>query len=254
MGSSHLLEQEALRRERTLVPQRGTVQDRTGVSIRDKNDDLAIYLRDIGRIPLLTAEEECVLAERAERGDRLAKRKLIEANLRWVVSSSLKYVGQGLDRLDLIQEGNIGLGHAVDKFDYRKGFRFSTYATWWIRQSMSRAIEERAGAIHIPSHANTDLRKIRHARERFYEVHGREPRMTDLAKATGLSEQRIIELQRATGTVSLDEPTYDEITLAEMIPDTNTSVEELGTRSALTEEVHVLLQTILTEREYLVVT
>src|SRR5690242_13426890 len=158
------------------------------------DDSVKQYLKEIGMYPLLSAEQECRLAERIAEGDQQARQRLIEANLRLVVSIAKRYANQGLPLLDLIQEGNIGLMRATQKFDYKRGFRFSTYATWWIRQAISRAIAEHSRSIHIPVHVVELIYKIKRVARRLYQEQGVEPLPEQLAATLGLPRERIVEL------------------------------------------------------------
>ncbi len=175
------------------------------------DDPVKMYLKDIGKVPLLTADEETELAKRMMEGDLEAKRMLSEANLRLVVSIAKRYMGRGMQFLDLIQEGNIGLMKAVDKFDYTKGFKFSTYATWWIRQAITRAIADQARTIRIPVHmVETINRQIRVSRKLLQDL-GREPTPEEIAKEMGVTEERVREIQKiAQDPVSLETPIGEE--------------------------------------------
>lgn len=175
------------------------------------DDSVRMYLREIGRIPLLSTEEEVRIAKRVAHGDMLAKRKLTEANLRLVVSIAKKYIGRGLSLLDLIQEGNIGLQRAVEKFDYTKGFKFSTYATWWIRQAITRAIADQARTIRIPVHMIETINKlIRHQRQLVQEL-GREPTPSEIAEAMEVDEDKVHHIIKISqDTVSLEAPVGEE--------------------------------------------
>src|SRR5258706_2257982 len=171
------------------------------------DDSVKQYLKEIGSYPLLTAEQELLLAERVSRGDLRSRQKLIEANLRLVVSIAKRYSSQGLPLLDLIQEGNIGLIRAAQKFDYKRGFRFSTYATWWIRQAISRAIAEHSRTIHIPVHVVEIIYKIKRVARRLYQEYGIEPLPEQLAAEVGLPKDRAIESFSACDhPVSLEAP------------------------------------------------
>jgi RNA polymerase primary sigma factor len=186
--------------EEEAVDQRGAVDD----SVKQ-------YLKEIGLYPLLTAEQELLLAERVAHGDLRARQKIIEANLRLVVSIAKRYSNQGLPLLDLIQEGNIGLMRAAQKFDYKRGFRFSTYATWWIRQAISRTIAEHARAIHIPVHVVELIYKIKRVARRLYQEQGIEPLPEQLAAEVGLAKDRVIELLNISEQpISLDAPVADD--------------------------------------------
>jgi RNA polymerase primary sigma factor len=186
------------------------------------DDSVKQYLKEIGTYPLLTAEQELLLAERVARGDQHARQKLIEANLRLVVSIAKRYSNQGLPLLDLIQEGNIGLMRATQKFDYKRGFRFSTYATWWIRQAISRAIAEHSRSIHIPVHVVELIYKIKRVARRLYQEQGLEPLPEQIAIEVGLTRDRIVELLSISEQpISLDAPMADdeEYHLADMLED-----------------------------------
>jgi RNA polymerase primary sigma factor len=192
--------------------------DQRGVA----DDSVKQYLKEIGTYPLLTAEQELLLAERVARGDQYARQKLIEANLRLVVSIAKRYSNQGLPLLDLIQEGNIGLMRATQKFDYKRGFRFSTYATWWIRQAISRAIAEHSRSIHIPVHVVELIYKIKRVARRLYQEQGLEPLPEQIAVEVGLTRDRIVELLSISEQpISLDAPMADdeEYHLADMLED-----------------------------------
>ena len=162
-----------------------------GISI---DDPVRMYLKEIGKVPLLTAEEEIDIAQRMEKGDEAAKQKLTEANLRLVVSIAKRYVGRGMLFLDLIQEGNLGLIKAVDKFDYRKGYKFSTYATWWIRQAITRAIADQARTIRIPVHMVETINKLIRVSRQLLQEYGREPTPDEIAKVMNISESKVREI------------------------------------------------------------
>ena len=174
-------------------------------------DPVRMYLREIGKIPLLTPEEEVELAKRIEAGDLEAKKKLMAANLRLVVSIAKKYIGRGMLFLDLIQEGNLGLSRAAEKFDYRKGFKFSTYATWWIRQAITRAIADQARTIRIPVHMVETINKLIRVSRQLVQKLGREPTAEEIAKEMGIDAERVAEIQRiAQEPVSLETPIGEE--------------------------------------------
>jgi RNA polymerase primary sigma factor len=188
------------------------------------DDAVKQYLKEIGSYPLLTAEQELALAERVARGDSLARKKLIEANLRLVVSIAKRYSNQGLPLLDMIQEGNIGLMRAAQKFDYKRGFRFSTYATWWIRQAISRAIAEHSRTIHIPVHVVELIYKIKRIARRIYQEQGVEALPEQLAAEVGLTKERVVELLNVSDQpISLDAPMADDeqYHLADTLEDTS---------------------------------
>ncbi|MBR3356654.1 MAG: sigma-70 family RNA polymerase sigma factor [Solobacterium sp.] len=187
------------------------------------SDAVKQYLKEIGSYPLLTKEEELETAKKVAEGDPEAKQKMIISNLRLVVSVAKNYTNRGLNLLDLIQEGNIGLIRAVEKFDYTKGNRFSTYATWWIRQAVNRAIAEHSRDIRLPVHLNEEITKINRARKHLTQELNREPTYEELAEATGLAKERIEEIDRVNvATVSLDNTTSDDdnaSTVSDFIPD-----------------------------------
>ncbi len=179
-----------------------------GVAI---DDPVRMYLKEIGKVPLLTAEEEVELAKRIEKGDQEAKRRLAEANLRLVVSVAKRYVGRGMLFLDLIQEGNLGLIKAVEKFDYRKGYKFSTYATWWIRQAITRAIADQARTIRIPVHMVETINKLIRVSRQLLQELGREPLPEEIAEEMGIDEDRVREIMKiAQEPVSLETPIGEE--------------------------------------------
>ncbi len=199
-------------------------QEERGAGAMD--DSVKLYLKEIGAFPLLTAEQELALGERIARGDQRARQKLIEANLRLVVSVAKRYSNQGLSMQDMIQEGNIGLMRAVQKFDYRRGFRFSTYATWWIRQSITRAIAEHSRTIHIPVHVVEVIYKIKRVARRIYQEQGTEALPEQIAVEVGLPKERVLELLSvADQPMSLDAPVADDelYLLADTLEDTTMS-------------------------------
>ncbi len=185
---------------------------RLDLSVRaPSNDPVRMYLREIGRVRLLTAAEEVSLARRIERNDMGAKAALIEANLRLVVSVAKRYVGRGLALLDLIQEGNLGLIRAVEKFDYRRGYKFSTYATWWIRQAITRAIADQARTIRVPVHMVETINRLSRVQRQLLQDLGREPTVEELARETDMSPDRVREVQKvAQEPVSLETPVGED--------------------------------------------
>jgi RNA polymerase primary sigma factor len=190
-------------------PSREEVADEDIPNLSD--DSVRMYLREIGRIPLLNTEEEIKLAKRIEHGDQLAKKKLTEANLRLVVSIAKKYIGRGLSLLDLIQEGNSGLIRAVEKFDYKKGFKFSTYATWWVRQAITRAIADQARTIRIPVHMIETINKLIRVQRQLVQELGREPSPAEIAKELGIEEDKVHHIIKISQeTVSLEAPVGEE--------------------------------------------
>jgi RNA polymerase primary sigma factor len=198
-------EQPALAEEEA---QKGPKLDLT---VEPSLDSLRLYLREIGKVPLLTADQEVYLAKRIERGDMGAKMQMIEANLRLVVSIAKSYLGRGLSFLDLIQEGSLGLIRAVEKFDYRKGYKFSTYATWWIRQAVTRAIADKARTIRIPVHMVEKLNKVVHIERQLVQRLGREPRPDEIATELEMTTEEVREILRmAQLPVSLEKPIGEE--------------------------------------------
>jgi RNA polymerase primary sigma factor len=181
------------------------------LSVEPSLDSLRLYLREIGKVPLLTADQEVYLAKRIERGDMFAKTHMIEANLRLVVSIAKSYLGRGLSFLDLIQEGSLGLIRAVEKFDYRKGYKFSTYATWWIRQAVTRAIADKARTIRIPVHMVEKLNKVVHIERQLVQRLGREPQPEEIAIELEMTHEEVREILRmAQLPVSLEKPIGEE--------------------------------------------
>ncbi len=216
------------------------------------DDAVKQYLKEIGMYPLLTPELELQLAERVSRGDLRARQHLIEANLRLVVSIAKRYSNQGLPLLDLIQEGNIGLMRATQKFDYQRGFRFSTYATWWIRQAISRTIAEHSRSIHIPVHVVELIYKIKRIARRMYQEQGIEPLPEQIAAEMGLARERVVELLHAAEQpISLDAPMVDdeEYHLADSIENMNTTVPVNQTANLLLQAQIEQALTVLSPRE-----
>ncbi|MBO8176840.1 RNA polymerase sigma factor RpoD [Aeribacillus pallidus] len=216
------------------------------------NDPVRMYLKEIGRVPLLSAEEEIELAKRIEQGDEEAKRRLAEANLRLVVSIAKRYVGRGMLFLDLIQEGNMGLIKAVEKFDYRKGYKFSTYATWWIRQAITRAIADQARTIRIPVHMVETINKLIRVQRQLLQDLGREPSPEEIAEEMDLTPEKVREILKiAQEPVSLETPIgeEDDSHLGDFIEDQEaTSPSEHAAYEMLKEQLEDVLDT-LTDRE-----
>ncbi len=215
-------------------------------------DPVRMYLKEIGKVPLLTADEEVELAKRMEQGDEYAKQKLCEANLRLVVSIAKKYMGRGMLFLDLIQEGNLGLIKAVDKFDYTKGYKFSTYATWWIRQAITRSIADQARTIRIPVHMVETINKLIRVSRQMLQEQGREPTPDEIAEEMGISVEKVREILKiAQEPVSLETPIGEEEDshLGDFIPDEDAPAPaEAAAFSMLKEQLVDVLGT-LTERE-----
>lgn len=216
------------------------------------NDPVRMYLKEIGRVALLSAEEEIELAKRIEQGDQEAKSRLAEANLRLVVSIAKRYVGRGMLFLDLIQEGNMGLLKAVEKFDYRKGFKFSTYATWWIRQAITRAIADQARTIRIPVHMVETINKLIRVSRQLLQELGREPTPEEIAAEMNLSTEKVREIMKiAQDPVSLETPIgeEDDSHLGDFIPDDEAQAPaDAAAYELLKEQLKDVLDT-LSERE-----
>ena len=220
-----------------------------GVSIEDP---VRMYLKEIGKVPLLSAEEEITLAQRMEEGDESAKKRLAEANLRLVVSIAKRYVGRGMLFLDLIQEGNLGLIKAVEKFDYRKGYKFSTYATWWIRQAITRAIADQARTIRIPVHMVETINKLIRVSRQLLQELGREPHPEEIAEEMNMSVERVREILKISQEpVSLETPIGEEEDshLGDFIQDDNVPVPADAAAFTLLKEQLVEVLGTLTERE-----
>ena len=220
-----------------------------GVSIEDP---VSMYLKEIGKVPLLSAEEEIELAKRMENGDEAAKKRLAEANLRLVVSIAKRYVGRGMLFLDLIQEGNLGLIKAVEKFDYRKGYKFSTYATWWIRQAITRAIADQARTIRIPVHMVETINKLIRVSRQLLQELGREPTPEEIADKMDMSVERVREILKISQEpVSLETPIGEEEDshLGDFIQDDNVPVPADAAAFTLLKEQLVEVLSTLTDRE-----
>ena len=220
-----------------------------GISIEDP---VRMYLKEIGKVPLLTAEEEIALAQRMEDGDENAKKRLAEANLRLVVSIAKRYVGRGMLFLDLIQDGNLGLIKAVEKFDYRKGYKFSTYATWWIRQAITRAIADQARTIRIPVHMVETINKLIRVSRQLLQELGREPLPEEIAEEMNMSVDRVREILKISQEpVSLETPIGEEEDshLGDFIQDDNVPVPADAAAFTLLKEQLVEVLGTLTERE-----
>ena len=220
-----------------------------GVNI---DDPVKVYLKEIGRVPLLSSEEEIELAKRMAEGDEKAKKRLSEANLRLVVSIAKRYVGRGMQFLDLIQEGNLGLIKAVEKFDHTKGFKFSTYATWWIRQAITRAIADQARTIRIPVHMVETINKVKKVSNQLLHKNGHEPTAEEIAKELDMPVDKVREIMRvAQEPVSLETPIGEEEDshLGDFIPDDDAPAPaEAASHTLLKEQLSDVLQT-LTPRE-----
>ncbi len=220
-----------------------------GVSVEDP---VRMYLKEIGKVPLLSADEEIELAKRMEEGDETARKRLAEANLRLVVSIAKRYVGRGMLFLDLIQEGNLGLIKAVEKFDYRKGYKFSTYATWWIRQAITRAIADQARTIRIPVHMVETINKLIRVQRQLLQELGREPSPEEISKELNLPVERVREIQKISQEpVSLETPIGEEEDshLGDFIQDDNVPVPAEAAAFTLLKEQLIEVLGTLTDRE-----
>jgi RNA polymerase primary sigma factor len=222
------------------------------LTVEPSLDSLRLYLREIGKVPLLTADQEVTLAKRIERGDLGAKQHMIEANLRLVVSIAKAYLGRGLSFLDLIQEGSLGLIRAVEKFDYRKGYKFSTYATWWIRQAVTRAIADKARTIRIPVHMVEKLNKVVHIERQLVQRLGREPLPEEIAEELEIGTDEVREILRMSQLpISLEKPIGEEedSSLGDFVPDEQAeSPFDTASFSLRREDVELALSA-LPERE-----
>ncbi|CAB1129611.1 RNA polymerase major sigma-43 factor (sigma-A) [Candidatus Hydrogenisulfobacillus filiaventi] len=251
------VEDEGTGEEPVAEPEAGeAAEEEADLSVPDGvaiDDPVRMYLKEIGRVPLLTAEEEVELAKRIEAGDEEAKRKLAEANLRLVVSIAKRYVGRGMLFLDLIQEGNLGLIKAVEKFDYRKGYKFSTYATWWIRQAITRAIADQARTIRIPVHMVETINKLIRVQRQLLQELGREPTPEEIAKEMGITEERVREILKvAQEPVSLETPIGEEEDshLGDFIEDEDAPAPaEAAGYQLLKEQLEEVLDTLTTREE-----
>ena len=216
------------------------------------DDPVKVYLKEIGRVPLLTGDEEVALAKRMGEGDVIARKRLSEANLRLVVSIAKRYVGRGMQFLDLIQEGNLGLIKAVEKFDYTKGYKFSTYATWWIRQAITRAIADQARTIRIPVHMVETINKVVRVERQLLQELGRQPQAEEIAELMGMSVDKVREIMKvAQEPVSLETPIGEEEDshLGDFIPDDDAPAPaEAASHMLLKEQLGDVLKT-LTQRE-----
>jgi RNA polymerase primary sigma factor len=228
------------------------VTPKLDLTVEPSLDSLRLYLREIGKVPLLTADQEITLAKRIERGDPDAKQHMIEANLRLVVSIAKGYLGRGLSFLDLIQEGSLGLIRAVEKFDYRKGFKFSTYATWWIRQAVTRAIADKARTIRIPVHMVEKLNKVVHIERQLVQRLGREPLPEEIAEELEITVDEVREILRMSQLpISLEKPIGEEedSSLGDFVPDEQAESPFDTTSLSLRREDVELALSALPDRE-----
>ncbi len=241
-----MMKQEEKDEEAAEVEQKIKKVNKT-VELREiANDSIRLYLCEIGKVALLTGKEEIDLAKRIKKGDQTAKQRLAEANLRLVVSIAKKYIGRGLSFLDLIQEGNIGLFRAVEKFDPDRGFKFSTYATWWIRQAITRAIADQARTIRIPVHMVETINKLTHAQRRLVQELGREPLVEELAAEMDMDVKKVRHILKISqDIVSLEAPvgTEEDSKLGDFIEDDDAlSPSEATNRQLIKENIHEMLQ------------
>jgi len=246
-------EQRAAQREQGAAPAAGSggaskKKPEIDLTVEPSLDSLRLYLRSIGRVSLLTAEQEVSLAKRIERGDMQAKQQMVEANLRLVVSIAKGYLGRGLTFLDLIQEGSLGLIRAVEKFDYRRGYKFSTYATWWIRQAVTRAIADKGRTIRIPVHMVEKLNKVVHVERQLVQSLGREPSPEEIASELECTAREVRDILRMSQQpISLEKPIgeEEESELGDFVEDqTAESPFELASESLRKENVHRALQAL----------
>jgi RNA polymerase primary sigma factor len=239
---------EAGEQERARARERSSAQPEMDDAIEPSLDSLRQYLRAIGRVPLLRSEEEVALAKRIERGDMAAKQHMVEANLRLVVSIAKGYIGRGLTLLDLIQEGSLGLIRAVEKFDYRRGYKFSTYATWWIRQAVTRALADKARTIRIPVHVVERLNKLTNAERQLTQKLGREPSPAEIAAELGCPVREVREVLRvAQQPVSLEKPMgeEDDAALADFVEDVSSqSPFEVASETSRRESIARVLASL----------
>ncbi|HEY7268253.1 MAG TPA: sigma-70 family RNA polymerase sigma factor, partial [Dehalococcoidia bacterium] len=256
---SHLVEQgvDVIAADGVTAYKEGKAEDSSGARVKKQEldltvepslDSLRLYLRSIGSVDLLTAEQEVDLAKRIERGDMVAKRHMVEANLRLVVSIAKRYQERGLPFLDLIQEGNTGLIRAVEKFDYRRGFKFSTYATWWIRQAVTRALAEQSRTVRLPVHVVETASKYRRALDALLSEMGREPTKAEIAERMGVAEDAVEQLQEALSRqpISLERPLSDEGegTLGDVIEIVAASPAEEAESMLLKDDLETALQVL----------
>ena len=241
--------------EETLAEMEQIEEESRNIDIDDTaglNDSVRMYLKEMGKYPLMTAEDEIACAKRIEAGDASAREELAEANLRLVVSIAKKYVGRGMLFLDLIQEGNIGLMKAVERFDYRKGYKFSTYATWWIKQAITRAIADQARTIRIPVHMVDTLNKVMRAQREMLNELGREPEPSEIAERLGYSTEKVNEiLKLAQEPVSLETPIGEEEDshLGDFIQDEHIATPVQAATNTLLREKLIEVMDTLTDRE-----
>ncbi|MCW2963769.1 MAG: polymerase, sigma 70 subunit, RpoD subfamily [Actinomycetia bacterium] len=245
-------EHKRLPHEQPLIEDEAKAAPKLDLTVEPSLDSLRLYLRSIGRVDLLTAEQEVTLAKRIERGDMSAKQQMIEANLRLVVSIAKNYLGRGLTFLDLIQEGSLGLIRAVEKFDYRRGYKFSTYATWWIRQAVTRAIADKARTIRIPVHMVEKLNKVVHVERSLVQEMGREPSPEEIAKELEWTAREVKDILRMSQLpVSLEKPIGEDedSSLGDFVEDeTAESPFELASENLRRQNVRKALEA-LPERE-----
>ena len=255
MGIDILDEEDLEDDEEIEIDEESESKEDTGASVVkaiDVGDPVKMYLKEIGKVPLLTREEEVELAKRIEAGDEEAKKHLAEANLRLVVSIAKKHIGRGMSFLDLIQEGNLGLIKAVEKFDYTKGYKFSTYATWWIRQSITRAIADQGRTIRVPVHMIENINKLVRTQRQLVQDLGREPTPEEIAETMNIEVDKVIDMMRiAQKPISLETPIGEEedSQLGDFIEDEHIDTPvELTTQVFLKEQLFEVLET-LTPRE-----
>ena len=247
-----LNDEEDEKKSGVVIKETGEIEVTDAAKNIPTDDPVRMYFKEIGKVPLLTAEEERELAIRIEQGDEEAKKKLCESNLRLVVSIARRYLNRGLSFLDLIQEGNLGLIKAVEKFDYTKGYKFSTYATWWIRQAITRSIADQARTIRIPVHMVETINKLIRISRQLLQEYGREPTSEEIAKEMGISVEKVREIKKISqDPVSLETPIGEEEDshLGDFIPDEDIpSPVDAAAYSMLQKQLREVLDT-LSERE-----
>jgi len=243
----NITEEEIKESERAIKEFSREIEALTTLGLPTVSDPVRMYLREIGRISLLTADEEVSLAQRIEKGSLAAKKKLTESNLRLVVSIAKRYVGRGLTLLDLIQEGNQGLIRAVEKYDWRRGYKFSTYATWWIRQAITRAIADQARTIRVTVHMVETINKLMRVSRKLMQEFGRDPTPEEVGKVMEIPASRVREILKiAQGTTSLEAPVGDEedSLLGDFIADTAPSPYDTASKQLLKDNIREVLETL----------
>jgi len=256
LGIEVLEEEDETRKQASAVPDEAEAEQagarELDLSVTTTSDPVRLYLREIGKVKLLTAEQEVSLGRRIERGDEAAKRQLVEANLRLVVSIARRYAGRGMSLLDLIQQGNLGLIRAVEKFDYRRGFKFSTYATWWIRQAITRGVADQARTIRVPVHMVENINKVLRVQRKLLQDTGRDPTPEEVGASMGISAEKVRDILRVSQVpVSLETPVGDDgdAQLGDFLPDDAAPPPPVAVEAVLQSEELVAVLGLLTRRE-----